>query len=177
MFYQVVYFTHQQTLVAVDTKREYGTEENCKPNPMLFVGPIADRIKDDFPDPIYKKSREDIKFECSDDKGVATTGLNPSIQIRTYAAEHPMVEKSKATELTEADEDRNIELEKIVPQYFHMACDLCEYKFDSWLTAKEHYLQQHNISRAYLKCCNKKYIMRGRILHHVSWHIDPNAFT
>lgn len=170
LFHQEVYITHQKNIAGEETRVKKETDVNCAPYPTLFVEPFADEIEDDFPD-LDEKSSEDtrIKSEWSDDKRAE----------RTHVEEQPMVDEPKATESTETDndEERNVELEKIVPQYFHMVCDLCGYKFDSWLTAKEHYLQQHNISRAYLKCCNKKYIMRGRILHHVSWHIDPNAFT
>lgn len=178
MFHQMVCFMQQQKTGPEDTKVRYETDKNCAPNSILFAEPSTAEMENDLSDPVEKsRLTEVIKSEYSDEKSIGSSGLNSREQKRAYAEEQPMVDDAKGTESSEPDEDRNAELEKIVPKYFHMACDLCDYKFASWLTAKEHYLQQHNIQRAYLKCCNKKYIMRGRILHHVSWHIDPNAFT
>lgn len=149
LLYQSVYFTHQQS----EMKVENDIDDNSVPNPVLFLDAKSDADIEKM-DCNYRPQQSEWKPQ------------------KTNPEEQPMVDDVNAFESTNADH-----LEMKIPQYFHMVCDLCEYRFDSWLDAKEHYLQQHNISRAYLKCCNKKYILRGRILHHVSWHIDPNAFT
>lgn len=153
--------------MAEEIKVKNDTDDNYAPKPILFAEPVVDYIKDDLADP-GEKSRELTGLKQNKRKRNESNPKNRSI----------VDDDSKALESIETDEKRVVTLERLIPKYFHMACDLCEYKFDSWLSAKDHYSQQHNVSRAYLKCCNnKKFIMRGQILHHVSWHIDPDAFT
>lgn len=69
-----------------------------------------------------------------------------------------------------------MEMEDRMGDFFEMDCDVCAHRFGSWNDAKTHYQSAHNIRKAYLKCCNKKFFLRSRIIDHITWHIDSNAF-
>jgi hypothetical protein len=62
-------------------------------------------------------------------------------------------------------------------QFFKMQCDLCDRKFKSWNDAKNHYREQHEI-KGYLVCycCNEKFNILFRILDHIAYCINPEAF-
>lgn len=57
-----------------------------------------------------------------------------------------------------------------------MNCDLCLHQFDSWNDARTHYLDKHNVFKPFLRCCNRKFSLRSRIIEHITWHMDPSAF-
>lgn len=57
--------------------------------------------------------------------------------------------------------------------FFTMRCDLCDdIQFSTFLDAKKHYRQDHNIT-GYLVCCDKKFMKPKTIDDHFRWHIDP----
>lgn len=67
-------------------------------------------------------------------------------------------------------------MEAKTADYFQMNCDLCLHQFCSWNDARSHYLDRHNILKPYLRCCNRKFFLRSRIIEHITWHVDPSAF-
>lgn len=69
-----------------------------------------------------------------------------------------------------------LEMEAKLIDYFQMSCDLCMHRFVSWNDARSHYLDQHNVLKPFLRCCNRKYFLRSRIIEHISWHVDPSSF-
>lgn len=179
LFHQSVYFTYQQRFAGNEMKWGNGMDDNNVSDTILFAEPLSEGMKDDFPD-LSDISDEHKSTKWNNGESLVSNRPRPSKRKRRKTNEEQQQSNGdgeNGSESMDVDEKRIADLERRIPEYFHMACDLCEFKFDSWMVAKEHYLHQHNISRAYLKCCNKKYILRGRILHHVSWHIDPNAFT
>lgn len=74
------------------------------------------------------------------------------------------------------DSELAVELEKRMTEFFEMNCDSCWHRFDSLNDAKSHYRSKHNIRKGYLKCCDKKFHLRSRIIDHINWHINPNVF-
>lgn len=71
---------------------------------------------------------------------------------------------------------QELEMECKTAEYFHMNCDLCLHRFSCWNDARTHYLDRHNILKPFLRCCNRKFFLRSRIIEHVTWHVDPSAF-
>lgn len=69
-----------------------------------------------------------------------------------------------------------LEMESKTAEYFQMNCDLCLHQFCSWNDARSHYLDRHNILKPYLRCCNRKFFLRSRIIEHITFHVDPSAF-
>lgn len=69
-----------------------------------------------------------------------------------------------------------LEMEAKTAEYFQMNCDLCQKHFESWSDARTHYLDRHNILKPFLRCCNRKFFLRSRIIEHIVWHVDPTAF-
>lgn len=62
--------------------------------------------------------------------------------------------------------------DEIIRQHMAMFCDLCDTKFDTFPECSNHYRTVHNMT-GYLKCCEKKFLQRCRIMSHIQWHIDP----
>lgn len=75
------------------------------------------------------------------------------------------------------DSKCTVEMEQKILEYFDMMCDLCSYKFNTLSQAKMHYQHLHDKQKGYLKCCNKKFYLKSRIIDHVNWHLNPNVFT
>lgn len=71
---------------------------------------------------------------------------------------------------------QELEMESKTAEYFHMNCDLCLHQFSCWNDARTHYLDRHNILKPFLRCCNRKFFLRSRIIEHVTWHVDPSSF-
>lgn len=71
---------------------------------------------------------------------------------------------------------QELEMEVRTAEYFQMNCDLCMHRFSSWSDARLHYLDRHNILKPFLRCCNRKFFLRSRIIEHIIWHVDPSAF-
>lgn len=71
---------------------------------------------------------------------------------------------------------QELEMETKTADYFQMNCDLCLHRFDSWNDARTHYLDKHNVLKPFLRCCNRKFFLRSRIIEHITWHVDPSAF-
>lgn len=69
-----------------------------------------------------------------------------------------------------------LEMEAKTAEYFQMNCDLCLHQFESWNETRFHYLDRHNILKPFLRCCNRKFFLRSRIIEHITWHVDPSAF-
>lgn len=71
---------------------------------------------------------------------------------------------------------QELEMETKMTDYFQMSCDLCMHQFDSWNDARTHYLDKHNVLKPFLRCCNRKFFLRSRIIEHITWHVDPTSF-
>lgn len=71
---------------------------------------------------------------------------------------------------------QELEMETKMSDYFQMNCDLCLQQFGSWNDARSHYLDRHNVLKPFLRCCNRKFFLRSRIIEHIMWHVDPSAF-
>lgn len=71
---------------------------------------------------------------------------------------------------------QELEMETKLADYFQMNCDLCLQQFVTWNDARSHYLDRHNILKPFLRCCNRKFFLRSRIIEHIMWHVDPSAF-
>lgn len=69
-----------------------------------------------------------------------------------------------------------LEMETKLSDFFQMNCDLCMHRFSSWSDARSHYLDRHNVLKPFLRCCNRKYFLRSRIIEHITWHADPTSF-
>lgn len=66
-------------------------------------------------------------------------------------------------------------LESMVSNYMDMACEICEYPFDSLATANGHYRKEHNKRGIIVKCCQKRVDLYD-IFEHIQYHLDPDIF-
>ncbi|KAG4071025.1 hypothetical protein HA402_001462 [Bradysia odoriphaga] len=80
-------------------------------------------------------------------------------------------------------ETQDTNLSKIAQQdaqirdFFTMKCEICteDIKFETLRKARDHYRSVHNKS-GYLICCGNKFHSRYRILGHIRFHINPDAY-
>lgn len=61
-------------------------------------------------------------------------------------------------------------------QFFDMRCEKCETEFSSLQHARLHYLEEHEISNGYIKCCGKKFGEVKQINEHLHYHQNPNNY-
>lgn len=62
-----------------------------------------------------------------------------------------------------------------IREIFSMKCNICDgvnVQFETWLDARRHYREEHNMS-GYLVCCGNKFTTRYLIMEHVLRHINP----
>lgn len=102
---------------------------------------------------------------------------SPSVKVKKRPATAAAL---SSKELTNDDNNQysplELEMETKMSDYFQMNCDLCMHRFSSWSDARLHYLDRHNVLKPFLRCCNRKYFLRSRIIEHIIWHVDPSSF-
>lgn len=59
---------------------------------------------------------------------------------------------------------------------FDLSCDNCSTVFESLEEARNHYSNEHNNQKGYIKCCNVKLTYRCEVVRHLCRHLDPNKF-
>lgn len=103
---------------------------------------------------------------------------SPSIKPkkRPAAASASVSSKEPINDDNNQYSQHELEMETKLADYFHMNCDLCMHRFSSWSDARSHYLNRHNVLKPFLRCCNRKYFLRSRIIEHIIWHVDPSSF-
>lgn len=74
---------------------------------------------------------------------------------------------------------KNLDFEKLFAEnkhLFDLNCDLCSQTFKTLHDARNHYANDHNNTKGYIKCCNTKLSYRCEILHHLHRHIEPEKY-
>lgn len=165
-FYKSVQAAH---LILLNTKYkkddiedvEVKCENACTENPILEKDLSAEISNDGN---IISEHNEDHKIAEHED---IITNLKRNQRTRILKKE--IFEEKHYSPL-------ELEMEAKTADYFQMNCDLCLHQFNSWNDARTHYLDRHNILKPYLRCCNRKFFLRSRIIEHIIWHVDPSAF-
>lgn len=63
-----------------------------------------------------------------------------------------------------------------IREYFNMKCEICsDVQFETLIEANRHYHKVHK-THGYLTCCGKKFYKRFKIINHIRYHINPNAY-
>lgn len=65
--------------------------------------------------------------------------------------------------------------EKKILEYFGLDCKDCSYSSKTYLNFLQHSRLVHN-KRAYIYCCDRKFVRRCRVLEHITWHTNPESF-
>ncbi|KAJ6626762.1 Transcription factor grauzone [Pseudolycoriella hygida] len=60
--------------------------------------------------------------------------------------------------------------------YFSMQCEICGDPFQTYRNVQKHYRIAHKV-KGYLSCCGQKFDNRGRVLNHIDYHSNPDAFS
>lgn len=60
---------------------------------------------------------------------------------------------------------------------FNLKCDECPTEFQALNEAQVHYLNEHNNSRGYIKCCDMKLREEHMIKEHIAYHKNPDIYT
>lgn len=60
---------------------------------------------------------------------------------------------------------------------FDRSCDNCSVQFETLQEAQVHYLNEHNNSRGYLKCCDMKLREDVIIKEHIAYHKNPSNYV
>uniref|UniRef100_A0A182QVB5 C2H2-type domain-containing protein n=1 Tax=Anopheles farauti TaxID=69004 RepID=A0A182QVB5_9DIPT len=58
-------------------------------------------------------------------------------------------------------------------EFYDMKCELCDEKLDSFTALKNHYYKQHQV-QGYIKCCERTFHSRYRLLEHLSKHVGAS---
>lgn len=115
------------------------------------------------------QSNETIDFEFKN-----TVAISRSPKLTTSKSNKARFKPAKRySRLTLSDEYK-----AFVLQNFDLSCDMCSAKdFTSFLEVKNHYLDEHQIKRGYIKsCCNnrKKLYLVNQVMDHVNYHLNPD---
>lgn len=65
--------------------------------------------------------------------------------------------------------------DKTILDHFGLDCKDCSYSSKTYLNFLQHSRLVHK-KRAYIYCCNRKFIKRCKVLEHIKWHTDPDSF-
>lgn len=66
-------------------------------------------------------------------------------------------------------------LAPLIPEYFDMICEKCDYEFKSLSDACIHYKEKHKQTKATVKCCQRQ-IHALYIRDHILYHLNPDVF-
>uniref|UniRef100_A0A182NM80 C2H2-type domain-containing protein n=1 Tax=Anopheles dirus TaxID=7168 RepID=A0A182NM80_9DIPT len=58
-------------------------------------------------------------------------------------------------------------------EFYDMKCEICDEKLDSFTALKNHYYKQHQV-QGYIKCCERTFHSRYRLLEHLSKHVGAS---
>lgn len=120
---------------------------------------------DDYFDNNGQESIDDIPIKEEDFK----VENEAEAEAETYESIEP------AQKVKSQHAQKMIEQDNRIREYFDMQCDFCEHRFLTFLEARAHYREVHNIT-GYLKCCGVKIFRRGKLIEHINYHINPNEF-
>jgi hypothetical protein len=59
--------------------------------------------------------------------------------------------------------------------YTTLNCEECTANFTRFYDLKSHYRDEHN-QKGHVVCCNKKLVRGSRVLDHIAFHLNPEAF-
>lgn len=60
--------------------------------------------------------------------------------------------------------------------FVDQTCDICHVNLDTLEEAKGHYLNEHNQSKGYFKCCKSKLAYETNLIDHLNWHVNSKIF-
>lgn len=69
-------------------------------------------------------------------------------------------------------------LELEIKKFYNMTCELCSMApgtFETFADIKKHYRELHN-QKGYLMCCGRALTKRHRVVEHMQFHLNPQAF-
>lgn len=64
---------------------------------------------------------------------------------------------------------------KLIPNYYDMKCELCNYEFKSLNQAYAHYRFKHENAKIKLKCCPQR-ILSSDLRDHILYHMNPDLY-
>ncbi|XP_053685534.1 transcription factor grauzone-like [Sabethes cyaneus] len=64
---------------------------------------------------------------------------------------------------------------KKIQEFFTMKCDVCSETFATLDQLQRHTRKQHNM-RGSIKCCNRVFYKKCRIIDHINFHLNPGRF-
>ncbi|XP_058832121.1 transcription factor grauzone-like [Topomyia yanbarensis] len=126
--------------------------------------PPVDRDSENFAStPDVKKEDELLNVRKRKRKRKVETNTTEAIEILENA-EHTE-EKARMLE----DENRKIQ------EFFTLNCESCPESFDSFYRLQRHTRKIHN-ARGSIKCCNRVFYKKCKILAHINSHLNPRQF-
>lgn len=64
---------------------------------------------------------------------------------------------------------------RLIPNYYDMKCELCNYEFKSLNQAYAHYRFKHDNAKIKLKCCSQR-ILSSDLRDHILYHMNPDLY-
>ncbi|XP_075168678.1 uncharacterized protein LOC142240823 [Haematobia irritans] len=68
------------------------------------------------------------------------------------------------------------EYDDFLESNFKIICDICHEDVRTFNELRIHFKASHN-KRAYVMCCNKKFLRRCLLVEHIRWHCHPDDYT
>nr|XP_019933184.2 zinc finger protein Xfin-like isoform X2 [Aedes albopictus] len=96
-------------------------------------------------------------------------------KIKCSETSQDQAKPQKATTRSTATEDLDEE-DQFLKDHFTMTCELCGATASTFPLLRDHFRAMHAPEEPYVMCCDKRFIRRYDLLHHVKWHVNPNAF-
>ncbi|XP_055536249.1 transcription factor grauzone-like isoform X2 [Wyeomyia smithii] len=141
-------------------------------NQNLIHKPYLDLYQDTEKDPdeeaIGFNKSELVDDEC--DKTPPRTRMR-SLKLKNKYNQHKeKVSSNNDEKIRKLDEEN-----KKIREFFTMKCDICLETFVTFDRLQRHTRKQHN-SRGSIKCCNRVFYKKCRIIDHINFHLNPGRF-
>ncbi|KXJ75491.1 hypothetical protein RP20_CCG011609 [Aedes albopictus] len=107
----------------------------------------------------YRK-RKKVKAKDSNDESDSDDGESKPTKTKKYNVK-PKEERKKD--------------EKLVSEFYRMACDLCGAVLADVTSLYSHFRKEHQ-EKGYVVCCDKKIFKRCFMLEHMKFHTNPSAY-
>lgn len=128
----------------------------------MFLGNSAQATDDEDQSP-RKKRKSDVVGD-SNNSGNQT----PSIDYESGSEDED--ETQSTTQCKKEQEAAQIR------EFFNTKCEICkDVEFETLIRARKHYRKVHNKS-GYITCCGKRFDRRHKVMDHIKYHLNPEAF-
>lgn len=125
-----------------------------------------------------QSASEERKKDEVGDRNVSENEVPKSDECSSSNEEDDLDDNPQESDSDTIDRSTIEEGDAQIREFCNMKCEICgdpKPQFETFKQIRKHYRCVHKII-GYVTCCGNKYNRRGRVLDHIKYHMDPDAY-